>query len=776
VAHIALNSLKLRFAISLLAIGLAATVAFGSYLRAEFDEIVELGLRGHTDHVLHMVRHTLNHDAPLPALHSASQLLRNDPQIVAFSVQLDEHTPLTHDPQGKLPRLLEMVAAADASSGFDEFEETLFLAHERDDRLSAIVLLDGSRELALAHEEGWHVLLLLLVTTLGIVVFGYLWVSAAVLKRIDAIRHVLSERGAGDTLARMPASEQDELGALGSGLNETFDALERHSQRLQSILNTAADAIITTDVVGHIESINPAGEAIFGYHAREVIGQPIELLMPSLFSSQSIDALLENFADIDCETAPAADDEQLRESSGVRADGNEFTVDVAISETNAADTHLFTIIVRDVSERHRAQTELRLAKEQAERYLTLAGSLFIALDCNGRIRLVNDKACATLRLPRHKLLNREWFDFLPGDSPRQRDNFARMMRGERTLKTYHEQRIFTAEGEQRIIAWHNTLVRDEAGSVTQLLASGDDITERIAIAAELQEHRQHLEKLIEARTVELSLAKEQAEAANQAKSEFLANMSHELRTPMHAIISFSKLGIDRGASVSPQKAVHYFERVNQSAKRLLNLLNDLLDLSKLETGAMQLDLHQAGLRAVVDTALEEFAAMARERRLRVRVEQSGSDFGLIDTTRMLQVVRNLISNAIKFSQPGGRVHIRISQPIGHPQRPKHLLLEVEDEGIGIPENELHSVFDKFVQSSKTKNGAGGTGLGLAICREIVKAHAGSIRVRNNPDKGVTFSVRLPSAATLRQLPTPSGQHKNHINSASRKVSPNAPSR
>jgi K+-sensing histidine kinase KdpD len=81
-----------------------------------------------------------------------------------------------------------------------------------------------------------------------------------------------------------------------------------------------------------------------------------------------------------------------------------------------------------------------------------------------------------------------------------------------------------------------------------------------------------------------------------------------------------------------------------------------------------------------------------------------------------------------------------------------------------------------VQSSKTKNGAGGTGLGLAICREIVKAHAGSIQVRNNPDKGVTFSVRLPSAATLRQLPTPSGQHKNHINSASRKVSPNAPSR
>jgi signal transduction histidine kinase len=226
--------------------------------------------------------------------------------------------------------------------------------------------------------------------------------------------------------------------------------------------------------------------------------------------------------------------------------------------------------------------------------------------------------------------------------------------------------------------------------------------------------------------------------ANQAKSAFLANMSHELRTPMHGILSFSNLGLTRIESASKEKLARYFSRIHDSGERLLNLLNDLLDLSKLESGQMKMKYSRHDLLELVQQVINEQSA--RMDGLGINTEchyQNGETQAEFDNVRIFQVIANFFSNAIKISTQGSKIIFHIHQHIDS------IELIVKDYGIGIPEEEMDFIFEKFHQSSKTKNGSGGTGLGLAICTEIIQAHHGIIGVRNNADGGASFYFKIP---------------------------------
>lgn len=272
-----------------------------------------------------------------------------------------------------------------------------------------------------------------------------------------------------------------------------------------------------------------------------------------------------------------------------------------------------------------------------------------------------------------------------------------------------------------------------------------DISSRKTIEAELRRHRDHLSELVAAQTADIVSAKEAAERANQLKSEFLANMSHEFRTPLHGIMSYARLGETRTGQVPEDKLINYFQRIHQSGSRLADLVNDLLDLAKLEARRINFALHPGDIAVVVDRVHSDLAALFKQHGLNLAIDrQTRSTVAHIDPQQLHHAVQNLLSNAIKFSPPGATITVTYRDcMLG---KREAVAVSVRDQGVGIPSGEEQQIFEKFVQSSATKTGAGGTGLGLAITSEIVRGHEGSISVRNHPDGGAVFEIRIPRSA------------------------------
>jgi len=868
------HSLKYRLASGLLLCGLVLAVLLGSHARHALIAVAERGLAGSAYDLAEHIR--------------LSELEDGDEHLAATFAHWQRHAGLRalsvetpggthhHDPDDLLATLPKPTPQAPARDGRRETGRMPGAQRHGDDDLARDALraldndlyyyrrdgveliISGGAPLALARREGWHIFAICALGGLALSVLSLAWVSRSVLRPLRTLDGVLQCRASGSRKTWAPEGSEDELSRLGMRINHTLRTVERHNNRLTAILDTAADAIITTDPVGSIQSVNPAAERIFGYPADIIVGQPIGLLLPNTYGTHSIDALIDDVAH-----PTASPDSELYRNVGCHYDGSLIDIDVTTAETTAGDHHLFTIIARDVSDRRRTERERRASdrryrsmfeastvgvallapddhfievnhafaemlgyqpqeicaldnlavthpadrrrtrvytarlarsgrgrKRLEKRYLHRDGSIVwvdmsIApvRDEEGRtehlvsvIRDISESKTNELalreseqRFKDYTVVSADWFWEMDAElrfthisgrmfeitgarpeemlGKRREDVVANSadpalhhhledLRAHRSFRDFEY--AFSRNGRTTYLSISGKPLFDASGTFLGYRGTGTDVSQSKAIEAELLAHREHLQELVDARTEELSAAVEEAEQANRSKSEFLANMSHELRTPMHAIISFSNMGLQRHASAPVEKLGHYFSRISGSAKRLLALLNDLLDLSKLEAGQMQLELCAEDLCTVGRAASDEFAALAGEHGLQLNLQCSAPLRAEVDEARLLQVLRNLLSNAIKFSPPGGHIDI-VMQPCDA----QRVQIEVRDQGIGIPGDELHDVFDKFVQSSKTKTGAGGTGLGLAICREIVHAHGGEIVLDNNPHGGVTARLTLP---------------------------------
>ena len=331
------------------------------------------------------------------------------------------------------------------------------------------------------------------------------------------------------------------------------------------------------------------------------------------------------------------------------------------------------------------------------------------------------------------------------------------LRGEREFSPVF--RVLRPDGSIRNIKAYARVYRDEAGSPTRMIGTNFDITDLKHIEEELRKYKDHLEEEVQTRTADLVLARNAAEAANRAKSVFLANMSHELRTPLNAILGFSAM-MRKAASLTQEQRDN-LDIINRSGEYLLTLINDVLEMAKIESGRVQLENAPLDLGALVRDVTDMMHVRAGEKGLQLLVDQSSEFPRYIrgDEARLRQVLINLVGNAVKFTTEGG-VTVRFGMKPNGIQ--KRLLIEVEDTGPGIRPEDQQRIFEPFEQVGLTA-AQQGTGLGLTITRQFVELMGGTVSLESTPGKGALFRVELPVDMVMSaEIVKPEGMVKGEV--------------
>ena len=392
----------------------------------------------------------------------------------------------------------------------------------------------------------------------------------------------------------------------------------------------------------------------------------------------------------------------------------------------------------DITERKRAEIALQNSKDFAENLIQTANVMVIGLNAKGEITILNNAAEYITGYSFNDLKGKNWFEILVPKAkyPNVWTEFAGLTKNGRMPRVF-ENPILTRSGDERFISWQNGVLH-EGDKVSGMISFGIDITDRKLAELELEKYRKHLEKMVEERTAELEIAKERAESADQLKSAFLATMSHELRTPLNSIIGFTGMLLQELPGPLNEEQKKQLRMTQKSGRHLLSLINDILDLSKIEAGQLNLSTDRFKISEVIQNVIDLSKPFATSKNLLLTAEIEPDMHEITsDQFRVQQVIINLVNNALKFTEVGS---VKVEALL----QDKHLVVRVIDTGLGIEENQIKKLFKPFIQiDSGIARKHEGTGLGLSISKKLITMLGGSISVESELAKGSTFIIRLP---------------------------------
>ncbi|NJA06316.1 PAS domain S-box protein [Methylococcaceae bacterium WWC4] len=391
----------------------------------------------------------------------------------------------------------------------------------------------------------------------------------------------------------------------------------------------------------------------------------------------------------------------------------------------------------DIHERKLAEQAMRESEAKYRRIVDTATEGIWVVGPDGLTNFVNGRMAELVGYRAEELNGRPMSDFMPAEDAD--DHLEKLRRRRAGITENYERRFLTRRGQFIWAQVSAAPIFDDDGVFQGSLAMVTDISERKRNEEELRRYKDHLEDTVLQRTAELLEARDAAEAANKAKSVFLANMSRELRTPLNAILGFS--GLMRTDAQLTDNQRDNLDIINRSGAHLLNLINDVLEMAKIEAGHLQVEIAPFDLGGLVRDVTELMQVRAEEKGLRLTLDQSSEFPRYIksDESRLRQILINLINNAIKFTEQGGvTVRLGVKENARH-----HLIIEVEDSGAGIAPQDRQRLFEPFVQLADSRLPQSGTGLGLAITRQFVEMLHGRIEVDSQPGKGSLFRIELP---------------------------------
>ena len=645
------------------------------------------------------------------------------------------------------------------------------LAHQQGElyRTISLTVTEGVRKLT--RSTGLMVVIVIGMAT---------WIGTALRNRVATVTQGVREFQDGNLKHRIEVKSRDELGQLSTAFNQmaqsietSYEELSRSEQRFKAIFNQTFQLAGFLAPDGTLLAVNTAMQQFLGAPESQLVGTACWNLpwwsdSPEL--QQEVREAVRKAANgellrfeatsrspngttnyFDYSLKPFEDDEgnvvnlvlEARDITRLKEAEHELRrhrdqLELLVRERTRDLTLTNEQLHREIFDRKQAEDQVRAERDRAKRYLDIAGAIIVMIDAQHQTALINKKGCEVLGYAEEELIGKDWFDLICPEEAREvrREHFAELLTVGSESVEYAETTVLSKNRVLLTIAWEHSVLTDTNGQPIGSLSSGVDITQR------------------KKKEQELRRARDAAEVANRTKSIFLANISHEIRTPLNAILGFCQLML-RDPSITLKQRENV-GTINRSGEHLLALINEVLEMSKIESGRIAFNRANFDLNRLLEDVELMFRVRTESKGLQFELSRSANlpNYVVGDQGKIRQVLINLLGNAVKFTEHGGVV-LRIFPENGDcSQREEdgttpgsgdyiHLVLEVEDTGVGISPQDVERVFDPFEQALGDNGSDGGTGLGLAICREFVKVMGGDITVKSQKGEGSVFRIVIP---------------------------------